>query len=339
MEPNNVIAIRLIVHQGNSMIDSIMFQKINPGDISSTTDSSSFSMIQGYLEYDSNQSHTEQSSGLSEVSGWFSRIATCNRNKTGILEGPSSAQELPSSSGLLQGGSSLSSMPNDEQLVERTQIDSTSCNIVHLNTDIDEILASCFLCEVRYSKIYREFFMKNLCEGCHPFKKWKTRSTSVTLSLHLRQTNLFKMGPDIRWSKKMLPLWLARISMEDSFSWLSTLGGAYSALGDHFHHFAEKAGRVSIHQMKLACQLGDPILLAKCRVYMAQSLMQNGFIQHAMFIVRAQYRFAVSLGENTDQRLINMCRGVWSIIQYLHKEKKEHRKNGVGLHLRNNKTS
>ncbi|XP_041457146.1 uncharacterized protein LOC121409296 [Lytechinus variegatus] len=332
MEPNNVIGISLIVHQGNSMIDSLMFQKFNPGDISSTTDSSSFYMIQDCLEYDSNQSHTEQSSGPSEVAGWFSRVAI--RNKMGILEGPSSAQELPSSSGLLQVGSS---MPNDEQLVERTQIDSTSCNIVHLSTDIDEILASCFMCEMRYSKIYREFFMKTLCEGRHPFKKWKTRSTSIILALHLRHTNLFKMEPDIRWSKKMLPLWLTRISIEDSFSWLSTLGGAYSALGDHFHHFAEKAGRVSIHQMKLACQLGDPILLAKCRVYMAQSLMQNGFIQHAMFIVRAQYRFAVSLGENTDQRLINMCRGVWSIIQYLHKEK-EHRKNGVGLHLKNNKT-
>lgn len=49
---------------------------------------------------------------------------------------------------------------------------------------------------------------------------------------------------------------------------------------------AEKAGRVSIRQMKLACQIGDPILLARCRVYMAQSLMQNGFMQHAMFIVR-----------------------------------------------------
>lgn len=45
----------------------------------------------------------------------------------------------------------------------------------------------------------------------------------------------------------MLPLWLARIAMEDSFSWLSTLGGAYSALGDDFKNFVSLLHLFIIH--------------------------------------------------------------------------------------------
>ena len=48
----------------------------------------------------------------------------------------------------------------------------------------------------------------------------------------------------------------------------------------------------------------------------------SSFIQR----YRQQYLFALSLGESTDQRLINMCRGVWSIIQYCHKRRKELRR-------------
>ena len=32
----------------------------------------------------------------------------------------------------------------------------------------------------------------------------------------------------------MLPLWTLRLAMEDAFSWLSTLGGAYSSLGEQY---------------------------------------------------------------------------------------------------------
>ncbi|XP_030847281.1 uncharacterized protein LOC100893631 [Strongylocentrotus purpuratus] len=330
MEPHDMIAIT--VNQGTSMIDCILFQKPTPDDVSATDSFASFDLTQDCLNSKSNQIPKSASSGLSSCT-------EDGNQKDSVKEKCISAQESANQRNIVNN-------QNNEQIRGGTQHDSrptisTNAEFIQLGTDIDPILASCFMCEMRHSQVYRQLFMKNLCTWCCSSKrttKEQKRSTGIRLALHLRQSNLFKMEADIRWSVKMLPLWLARIAMEDSFSWLSTLGGAYSALGDDFQNFAEKAGRVSIRQMKLACQIGDPILLARCRVYMAQSLMQNGYIQHAMFIVRAQYRFAISLGENTDQRLINMCRGVWSIIQYIHIRKKEkRRKNGVGLHREHGK--
>lgn len=35
---------------------------------------------------------------------------------------------------------------------------------------------------------------------------------------------------------RMLHLVWTRVEIENAFSWLSTLGGAYSALGDYFEH-------------------------------------------------------------------------------------------------------
>lgn len=35
---------------------------------------------------------------------------------------------------------------------------------------------------------------------------------------------------------RMLRLIWTRVEIENAFSWLSTLGGAYSALGDYFEH-------------------------------------------------------------------------------------------------------
>lgn len=47
-----------------------------------------------------------------------------------------------------------------------------------------------------------------------------------------------------------------RCEVDHAFSWLSTLGGAFSALGDYFENCAETAGKISIQQLQLAFRLG-----------------------------------------------------------------------------------
>lgn len=191
--------------------------------------------------------------------------------------------------------------------------------IISFSDKIDPLLASCFVTELRRSNFYviscfRTFstVLKRLRVGVSPLQC--SAKLHVVIQLQSK-SNLFAMEPDIRWSNRILPLWTNRLILEDVFSWLSTLGGAYSSLGDYETRFAVQAGRLSVKQLKLAWTLGDPFLQARCMVYLAQSLMQRGFFKLSRKLIRKQYKFAISTKER-DHRLIAMCEGVWTRIYY-----------------------
>lgn len=75
------------------------------------------------------------------------------------------------------------------------------------------------------------------------------------------------------------------------------------------------AGRISVHQMKLAFQLGDPFLIARCKLYYSIALIQRGLIRPAKTILRAQHEFAKQEVE-ADPKLLKMCLGIWSKLVY-----------------------
>lgn len=104
-----------------------------------------------------------------------------------------------------------------------------------------------------------------------------------------------------------------QLEIDHMMSWLSTLGGAFSALGDYFSTSAEIAGKISFHQMKLAMRLADPFLLSRCFLYFSISLIQKGRLTQARRILESQYEFAKV---NKDTRLVKMCFGIWSKLQY-----------------------
>lgn len=122
-----------------------------------------------------------------------------------------------------------------------------------------------------------------------------------------------------------------RVILEEAMAWLSTLGGGFSSLGDHFsdavssnflvfylpfyhcflpcyHSFslcrnssssqydrqfpftsqAEIAGSISVRQMTVAMEMGDPVIQAKCRLWFAQSRMQIGDFKTAAQVIRWQ---------------------------------------------------
>lgn len=62
-------------------------------------------------------------------------------------------------------------------------------------------------------------------------------------------------------------------------------------------------------------RLGDPFLQARCKLYYSISLIQTGRLRQAKYIIREQYRFAVTQKE-VDGRLIKMCQGIWLRLQY-----------------------
>lgn len=113
-----------------------------------------------------------------------------------------------------------------------------------------------------------------------------------------------------------------RVILEEAMAWLSTLGGGFSSLGDHysdavsstFHYLltflslrfslcrnsssgpmwpafpftsqAEIAGSISVRQMTVAMEMGDPVIQAKCRLWFAQSRMQIGDFKTAAQVIR-----------------------------------------------------
>ncbi|KAB0791801.1 hypothetical protein PPYR_03601 [Photinus pyralis] len=120
---------------------------------------------------------------------------------------------------------------------------------------------------------------------------------------------------DYKWNHRLEYLVRERCELDHTLSWLSTLGGAFSALGDYFASCATMAGKISLNQMKLALRLDDPSIVARCKLYLSLSLIQRGQFRLAKKIiynvyVNAKGHFVL------DTRLINMCKGVWCKLQY-----------------------
>lgn len=86
-------------------------------------------------------------------------------------------------------------------------------------------------------------------------------------------------------------------------------------LGDYNVASAEIAGKISIHQMKLALRIGDPSTIARCKLYLSISLIQKNHFKAARALIIEQYRFALSQQES-NRALVNMCLGIWSKMRY-----------------------
>jgi hypothetical protein len=132
----------------------------------------------------------------------------------------------------------------------------------------------------------------------------------ICKKIFLKLLNSFKL----KFILVRILIW-EQLEIDHMFSWLSTLGGAFSALGDYFDRQADIAGKISISQMKLAFRLGDPGLISRCLLYFSISLIQKHKFRLAQNIIRGQYEFAK---QQKDTRLQKMCLGIWSKLQWTH---------------------
>ncbi|XP_020901764.1 uncharacterized protein LOC110240299 [Exaiptasia diaphana] len=142
----------------------------------------------------------------------------------------------------------------------------------------------------------------------------------------------FSIESDIKWCKRLQPLVIECMLLSDLMSWLSTLGGAYSSLGEQSPICSEKAGHISKHQLFIAGRLNNPVLVAQCQVFMAMSLVQRGHLKTAIKIIRKQYALA-SNGMH-DQKLIASCKAVWNRIRYLKQSKVRLKNSNTSLNKR-----
>ncbi|XP_035692112.1 uncharacterized protein F58A4.6-like [Branchiostoma floridae] len=143
----------------------------------------------------------------------------------------------------------------------------------------------------------------------------KDSDTTVPVVLQLQEPINTGTQRDLCWSKRLHPLVTQKIHLENLFSYLCTLGGAYSAMGDYNSYHADQATLVSLRQLKIACTLGDPVLLSCCCLWYAISLMQKGHFKQAQHIVSKQYQFSKTSSAGCNQRLQKMCQGIWNKLK------------------------
>jgi len=92
---------------------------------------------------------------------------------------------------------------------------------------------------------------------------------------------------DHSWSKKILELVGNKAKLLESFSWLSTVGGGFSALGERDSKFSLRAGTLSLgQQLQLAELLGDQRLEVMCHLFAALAALQLDNKQFCINYVR-----------------------------------------------------
>lgn len=204
------------------------------------------------------------------------------------------------------------------ELKRNSYNDESHCKVIGVPLNqkgINSYLVSLYVDTLIRSNYYRKAALKVLLQ--HISLVTNNKDCKCVILVRLRTPK--KQFLDYKWNEKMTRMALETRELDNAMSWLSTLGGAFSSLGEEFQHCAQMAGKISIKQFQLALRLGNPLLVARCKLYAALSLVQQENLKTPKHVIRDIYKFAM---EQNDIRLQNMCKGVWAKLQYCYKRKK-----------------
>ncbi|XP_063396262.1 uncharacterized protein LOC134680902 [Mytilus trossulus] len=198
------------------------------------------------------------------------------------------------------------------------------CPILKATVKLEAHFASCIASELKWSYKFRRRFLRRLKKR-HSFIYDYYPSDGDFSDIFdgcLAVPFVIEIQPvyppqkiDYAWYYRMQGLLIKKMHLEDAMAWLSTLGGAYSSLGDYFESHAVIAGKISFKQMVIAMEMADPITISRCRLFFALSLMQQGHFKESKYIIRKQLKFAKKVVK--DVKLIAMCRGLWNKVCYV----------------------
>ncbi|XP_053667493.1 uncharacterized protein F58A4.6 [Anopheles marshallii] len=154
------------------------------------------------------------------------------------------------------------------------------------------------------------FFPRFRLKVANALWSWEPSNTLMLTLMPPAQEHL-----DYHWGERAVRMVWELIELTELMAWLSTLGGAFSALGNYQPACADTAGKISLHQMKLAFRLGDPSLVARCELYLAISFIQRAEFAVAKQIIQRVYRNERKQA-TPETRLLKMCQGIWSKLRY-----------------------
>lgn len=146
----------------------------------------------------------------------------------------------------------------------------------HLQIQTEGMYFAAFLQELQKSLTYRLLVLQRW--GHMHSKKYIKTSTANNIRNVVIKVKVQDNIPhvmDYAWGERLCRCGQERQHLDAVMSWLSTLGGACSALGDYLEAFAERAWAISLQQLEIAQRLGDPTIVSRCRLYAAISLIQQ----------------------------------------------------------------
>lgn len=157
-------------------------------------------------------------------------------------------------------------------------------------------------------------------------------SNSITSIDHSQKTYLKLTGVNLidcfgtdRIGFSLISKWLnKKMKYENFTAYFSTLGGAYSSLGEELYFQALNAEIVSKQQLQLACEFEDPNAICKSQMFVALSYIQLCKFKEAMEILKTQKSLLNDPSNKTitDDRLKVMCIAVIKKLKfhkYMHK--------------------
>ncbi|XP_065299114.1 uncharacterized protein [Dermacentor albipictus] len=246
-----------------------------------------------------------------------------SKSQTGMLE-PGCVELALASSGdtfLVTRGSvvavhTLSLRLDDALRLGENTADTVACSATGTSPDsvvraqisaaVDERLFWSMIVELSRSQNYRTLCLNKFrseCQKCRWTKRLRSYPVTVSVVVLLVPWNPVM---DMSWEAKIIHLVVQQLELENTMAWLSTLGGAFSALGDYCSRFAEAAGLVSVKQLKLALRFGDPVTVCRCHIYLAMSLLQRGYFRSCRRILRPGASGAANKTSIPEWRIVEL---------------------------------
>ena len=167
------------------------------------------------------------------------------------------------------------------------------------------------------ASLFSHLILSNPAYRLSALQFWTSLPLPTFLNIHLTTpTTLYMDHTGCHMAHTLL--W-EMIELEDALHWLSTLGGAFSNLGEHNPKFAVKAGTNAMKQLMVAMRCGDQTVVSRCWLFIGQSLLHQGQFGQAARVVRFVWRCChqppLALLSYTT-KLLNMCRGVWARLRH-----------------------
>ena len=193
-----------------------------------------------------------------------------------------------------------------------------------LHYDISGQVFSAFVHLLSTNNTFRKSFLYKSA-SCDKLLLRKSENHSPPAHIHFRLVMPEKLEIAKASQNLALQTLWDRIELEDALHWLSTLGGAYSNLGEHSIDFAYKACDNAFNQMKIALRSGDPSVVHRCWLYVAMSLMQQRKLHDSKRIIKRVYQDNMRLEWNgniisRDEKITKMCLGIWARLKYAWKK-------------------